>query len=300
VQTDDLGKTYSTPKLQYQADYENERRWVTWDLLAGTLCPERMMWNGLLHAGVTEKELVAFQENPCPPDIIGINHYVTSERFLDDNLEAHPPETHGGNGRDRYADLVAVRVRPEGIAGAEGMLREAWERYHLPLAITEAHIGCTREEQLRWLMEVWRAAGKLREEGADVRAVTVWSLLGAYDWNSLLTRQDGFYEPGAYDLRGGDLRPTAIAKMVEALAHGRAFAHPTLDTPGWWRRSVRLFHPVVEESEGEAVEAQQCLPGGGGTEVLPPSITRTNRLTGRPIMITGSSGRPRARLRPGR
>ena len=46
----------------------------------------------------------------CPPDIIGINHYVTSERFLDERLDRYPPHTHGGNDRHRYADVEAVRV----------------------------------------------------------------------------------------------------------------------------------------------------------------------------------------------
>src|SRR5947209_17075154 len=35
VQTEDLGKTYSTPALRYQAKFENERRWLTFDALSG-------------------------------------------------------------------------------------------------------------------------------------------------------------------------------------------------------------------------------------------------------------------------
>src|SRR5207253_1369506 len=31
VQTDDLGKTYSAPALAYQAEFNNEYRWLTWD-----------------------------------------------------------------------------------------------------------------------------------------------------------------------------------------------------------------------------------------------------------------------------
>jgi dTDP-4-dehydrorhamnose reductase len=291
VQTDDLGKIYSTPRLQYQADFENERRWITWDLLAGTVDHSRRMWTHLRAVGIPERELAAFQENPCPPDIIGINHYVTSERLLDDNLAAHPPETHGGNGRDRYADQVAVRARQEGIAGAEGMLREAWERYRRPLAITEAHIGCTREEQLRWFMEIWRGAEKLRDEGVDVRAVTAWSLLGAFDWNSLLTRDDGFYESGAYDLRGGGLRPTAVAKMIEDLAHGRAFTHPTLATAGWWRRNVRLLSEPVNAPDQPVPQEHECLPGTSLVEVVPESVAHDERIGGSPILITGGAGR---------
>src|SRR3712207_7094329 len=33
--TEDLGRTFATPKLQYQADYENLRRWLSLDLLTG-------------------------------------------------------------------------------------------------------------------------------------------------------------------------------------------------------------------------------------------------------------------------
>lgn len=291
IQTDDLGKTYSTPQLQYQADYDNERRWLTWDLLTGRVHPNSRMWGGLLAAEISERELFAFQEAPCPPDVIGINHYITSERFLDENLAAHPPETHGGNGQHRYADVAAVRVRREGVSGAEGVLREAWQRYGLSLAITEAHIGCTREEQLRWLMEVWRGAEKLRGEQVDVRAVTVWSLLGAFDWNSLLTRPDGAYEPGAYDLRSGSLRPTAIAQAIEELAHGRPFVHPTLQSAGWWRRSVRMLGSADLAAQDAAVRPDECLAGVSQLRSAVSLIPRVDPLLGRPILITGAAGR---------
>ena len=51
-----------------------------------------------------------------------------------------------------------------GCAGHHRILMEAWERYRLPVAITEVHAGCTREEQMRWLMEAWTAAGRARRE----------------------------------------------------------------------------------------------------------------------------------------
>ncbi len=105
-----------------------------------------------------EAELAWFLDNPCPPDVLGINYYVTSERYLDERLDRYPECSHGGNGRHRYADVEAVRVRAAGLDGAGALLREAWARYRLPLAITECHLGCTREEQMRWLAEVWDEA----------------------------------------------------------------------------------------------------------------------------------------------
>ncbi len=110
--------------------------------------------------------------------------------------------------------------------------------------MTEAHIGCTEDEQVRWLVECWRAVNTLRAEGADLRAVTVWTLFGAVDWCSLLTRRNGRYEPGAFDVgvpgSGAEPRPTLLAEAAAALAREGDFDHPLLRTPGWWEREDRV------------------------------------------------------------
>ncbi|HUQ31878.1 MAG TPA: family 1 glycosylhydrolase [Pyrinomonadaceae bacterium] len=276
VQTEDLGKTFSTRRLTYQAEFENERRWLTYDLLTGRLTRGHLMWWYLRSTGINEAELDWFEDNACPPDIIGVNHYLTSERFLDERLHRYPVSTHGGNGRNMYADVEAVRVCAEGIAGPRALLKEAWQRYQLPLAVTEAHLGCTREEQLRWLKEVWEAARSLRLEGGDVRAVTAWSLLGAYDWNSLLTRNDHHYEPGVFDLRAPRPRPTALARMLSDLARGDEHKHPVLDAPGWWRRLERLCYPAVARRPHGISTALQGISMKGKSP--------------RPLLITGATG----------
>jgi len=245
VQTDDLGKTFSTPALEYQAEFENDRRWITYDLLCGRVDPAHPLWLYLRRGGASVAELRWFAEHPCPPDVVGINHYLTSDRYLDERTGRYPAHTHGGNLRQRYADVEAVRVCPDYLLGVEGRLREAWQRYQLPVAVTEVHLGCTREEQMRWLVEAWQGACRLRAEGAAVEAVTVWALLGSYDWDSLLTRFVGHYEPGVFDLRGPAPRPTALAGVMRELAAGRIPAHPVLATPGWWRRPERLLYPLV-------------------------------------------------------
>jgi dTDP-4-dehydrorhamnose reductase len=245
VQTEDLGKTHSTTTLAYQADFENERRWLSFDLLCGRVRDGHWMWQYLQWLGLPQQELDWFLENPCPPDIVGINHYLTSERFLDENLSVYPADTHGGNGRHEYADVEAVRVGKEGTDGPMVLLWETWQRYGIPIAVTEAHLGCTREEQMRWLDEVWHAAKTLKRNGVDVRAVTAWTLLGAYDWHCLLTRCEGHYEPGVFDLRGPQPRATALAAQLRHYGHGKPFEHPALASPGWWRRPDRLLYPAV-------------------------------------------------------
>lgn len=246
IQTDDLGKTFSSPSLSYQAAFENERRWISWDLLSGIVDRAHPLWSYFKWAGIADSELEIFSRERCPPDVIGGNYYVTSERFLDDNFSPFSTECRGGNGRDVYSDVEAVRSEVGALAGAEGLLMELWQRYRVPIAITEAHLGCTPEEQVRWFMGIWNAASAARSRGAQVLAVTIWSLLGSFDWPSLVTRNDGHYEAGAFDVYDGEPRETLLAEMVRSITARGTFDHPCLATPGWWER------PKANPSRGPA------------------------------------------------
>jgi dTDP-4-dehydrorhamnose reductase len=236
IQTDDLGKTFSAPALSYQAAFENERRWITWDLLSGMVDRAHPLWSYFKWAGISDSELEIFLREPCPADVIGANYYVTSERYLDENVSVHPPECRGGNGRDAYADVAAVRSDLSDLSGPKNLLMELWAHYQTPIAITEAHLGCTADEQVRWFMEIWNAADQARSEGAKIQAVTIWSLLGSFDWDSLVTRDEGHYEPGVFDVYDGQPRETLLGKMVREIAARGTFDHPFLATPGWWER----------------------------------------------------------------
>lgn len=235
VQTEDFGRISATPDLAEQAAYENERRWLAVDLLSGRVDKTHPFHARLLAAGVPPSDLDELVEHPCPPDIIGIDYYLTSDRVLDHRLDLHPNEPVGGNGRQSYVDIAAVRSDlPQAKRGLSQCLLEIWDRYRIPLAVTELHNGCSRDEQLRWLMEGWKEAKAARAAGADVRAVTSWSLFGACDWNSLLTRQEGHYECGAFDARHIPPRPTIVAAALSSLAKTGHFDHPVLDGAGWW------------------------------------------------------------------
>jgi dTDP-4-dehydrorhamnose reductase len=266
VQTDDLMKAHGTALLRYQVEHENERRWLAYDLLTGTLTPEHLLWRWFDELDFPVEELDWFRDHPCPPDILGFNHYLSGERFLDHRIDRYEAEVVGGNYVHRYADVVAGRVLGAGHDGPEALLREAWERYKLPLAVTECHNGSTREEQLRWLDQVWRAAQTLRGDGIDIRAVTVWSLLGAHGWNKLLCAGLDHYETGVFDLRSGRPRPTALAAMTRGLALQGSYDHPVLGSPGWWTRPDRLWYPA----EGDVAQARPH--------------------TGPPLLITGGAG----------
>jgi dTDP-4-dehydrorhamnose reductase len=116
------------------------------------------------------KNCCGSSDNPCPPDIIGVNYYVTSERWLDHRVERYPesrrttvprhsPRRHRMPARAGHAD-----------PGIGPLLQETWDRYGLPIAITEAHIDANREDQLRWLLEIWKPPSKVRSRTAPTSA----------------------------------------------------------------------------------------------------------------------------------
>lgn len=247
VQTEDLGTVFSTPGVAYQAAFENQRRWLSLDLLFGRVTPQHPLYHYLVDvAGVSSACLSDLAAHPCPPNIIGINYYVTSDRFLDERVGHYPQCFHGGNGKHAYADVEAVRVRGEGIVGHAALLEMVWRRYRTPMAFTEVHLGCAEEQQVSWLAEAWSAAVNAVRKGMDVRAVTAWTLFGAFDWNSLVTRNDGHYEPGAFDVRHVPPTATSVAEAIRQFARGDAEPTPEQLTRGWWRQPERIFYPAYD------------------------------------------------------
>ena len=256
IQTEDCGRVFATRCLEYQASYENERRWLALDLLAGRVNREHPFYDAMVAAGVSLDHLDELANEPCSPDIIGLDYYLTSDRVIDHRTILYPHETIGGNDRHSYADIAAVRSEVAGNrTGLGPRLDEVWNRYGIPIAVTELHNGCTRDEQLRWLIGGWSAARAAQSRGVDIRAVTSWSLFGAVDWNSMLVRQDDYYEPGAFDTRFTRPHPTAVAHAITKLAAGDPYDHPVLDRPGWWLRNemASQARPIVLAGFGRLI-----------------------------------------------
>lgn len=268
IQTEDLCKVQSTPLLQYQADFENHRRWLTYDILTGKMDSAHPLWDYFIRSGIGEKELAFFLNSPTVPSVCGFNYYVVGERFLDENRSPYPRCYQGGNGRHRYADIEVVRVDSATPIGFYGLLKEAWERYRLPMALTEVHLASTREEQLRWLDEAYLTAQMLKNEQIDFRAITPWAFLGSFDWDSLLKKQGHSYESGVYDIRSGKPRATALAGMIKAINEGKPPKSSLLEIPGWWKREIRKIYSkegVNEVMENYPSVSPLLIFGGNGS-----------------------------------
>jgi dTDP-4-dehydrorhamnose reductase len=262
IQTEDCGASFGTRETERQVRFENHRRWLTFDLLTGRVDDRHPLRPYLCKHGATDAELDFMVENATPPGIVGLNYYLTSDRYLDHRLAQYPLSTHGGNGKVQYADVEAVRARAEGVVGHESHLMTAWRRYGLPLAITEVHLSCTREEQVRWMVDAWTAAHAAKEKGADVNAVTAWALLGSYDWDSLVTESRGHYEAGAFDVRSTPPRITCAASTIRELSFGLQPSHPAVASDGWWKRASRLTYATASAPAEYRAEMQPLLVFG--------------------------------------
>jgi dTDP-4-dehydrorhamnose reductase len=245
VQTEDMGKTFATPEMQWLADHYNERRWLSFDLLTGKVTEDHPFFQAFIDAGIHHNNLELFQyKDVVGKFLIGINHYITSDRWLD-----HRPELFQQLDRwtdCHHADVEAVRVRDCPAAlGFRHRLEEVHERYpDHPIAVTECHLGHDQEDQLRWLLQTWEHCLQLRERGVPIKALTVWAVFGSLDWDSLLTQKQGHYESGVFHLKDGKLERTLLTDVVKKLAEHGDYYDGRIEYPGWWERDERFFpHP---------------------------------------------------------
>ena len=243
VYTEDGGGIFGTAATGSFQKARDDRRWLGTDLLCGRVTREHPLYGVLRQHNITEEEIAWFADNTCPPSVLGLNYYLTSDRFLDDRVELYPPGLEGGDsGNEPLVDIEAVRVRPDGIRGVTQVLEEAWNRYGLPVAITEVHLGGESDDQLRWLSEVWDGAQRAALSGVNVQAVTIWALFGSWNWCNLCTRDAGIYEPGVFDRSSGSAHATPLSSFIEDIAQGRDLLHPALATEAWWKRSDRILY----------------------------------------------------------
>jgi dTDP-4-dehydrorhamnose reductase len=306
IQTEDAASTRGTAVLASQIAFENERRWLSIDVISGRVDDAHPLRDYLVANGATPAALDWFHSHAIAPDVLGLNYYITSDRYLDHRVDQYPFAAVGGNGHQRYVDVAAARVTSVGIRGHYAMLEQAWTRYHTTMAVTEAHLGCTREQQMRWLVDAWRGAQAARTSRMDVRAVTTWAMLGSWDWDSLVTTAAGHYEPGAFDIRGTEPRPTAIARVVADLAAGGEPAHPVLNGTGWWVTPTKTAAPssarplLITGSRGTlarafvdtcAARGLACIPlSHQDLDISDPSAVRAAVHAWQPWAIVNTAG----------
>ena len=211
------------PGVSEYVAHKRERAYLSLDLLCGNVAPGHALWDYLTReCGLPAAELDALRRIARPPDLMGWNYYPNSERYLASSRDGGP------------ADNVAlVDVAPERLAPRR-LLRAAWKRFGIPMALSEVHVIGNEHERVRWLLQRYDDVVALRAEGVDLRAFGAWAAFGMVDWNSLLVERAGCTEDGIYTCAGPGREPewTAVAETLRGLASGARVARAS--EPGWW------------------------------------------------------------------
>lgn len=237
-----------------------ERVYLSVELVAGRIDTAHALAAYLIErCALTARELAEISAAATPPNLVALNHYPHSERYLFSTADGS------------IGDVPAVYVAGEPSPRVGPLLHAAAERLPLPLALGEVHIHGSASERVRWLAQHVADVNDARAGGIDVRAVGVWAAFGMVDWHSLLRARDGVREDGIYTFAGRDgvPQPTLLADAVRTLARdGRLDAGTE---PGWWERDERLRSRAElldfarnEKPEGHHIVARfgQCQASG--------------------------------------
>lgn len=168
-----------------------ERRFLALDLILGRVDRTHPLRDYLAEHGVTDPELDWFAANAVIPDAVGVNYYPAFTTVdLDEDRAGRPVEA--------------------GTAGLRDLVELYWERYGLPLAITETSRGGSVGSRLEWLEQSVAEIESLRERGIPLAAYTWFPFFTLVDWlyrTDTGSADEWFVHMGLIDLeRGADRR----------------------------------------------------------------------------------------------
>src|SRR6266498_1241091 len=167
VQVEALGHTFTKhSSLKERAAHNNARQYLCFDLTTGRVRDDYELANYLYSHGVTGNELDWFRSNAVTFDFFGVNFYPWSYGELKQGL----------TGSVRY---ITGHTSGEEIAL---VIREAYERYHMPIIITETSANTDIPGRAQWMDETLDTVRALRGEGIPVVGYTWFPLLTMIDW----------------------------------------------------------------------------------------------------------------------
>lgn len=107
-------------------------------------------------------------------DLIGVNYYYSQDASLIRFVKRGQGEV-GSN----YTQL-GWEINPEGV---HQMLMEVWQRYRMPLVVTENGLGTLSEQKkIRYFRQHLSQMRRAMADGADIRGYFAWTLVDNYEW----------------------------------------------------------------------------------------------------------------------
>lgn len=167
VQVEALSHTFTKESaLQEQADNNNARQYLCFDLTTGGVSDDYTLIQYLRKHGATDSEFDWFRKNAVTFDFFGVNFYPWSYSEL------------------RKSSNGSIKNITGNTAGAEiaVVLREAYKRYHMPIIVTETSANADVAGRAKWMDETLDTVRALRVEGIPVVGYTWFPLFTMVDW----------------------------------------------------------------------------------------------------------------------
>ncbi len=153
--------------LEVLAVEEQRRGYLAYDLLVGSMTPEHPLYTWLLRCGAAPDTLTEIARKPIALDMLGLNFYPqwsTQHLYVD------------ARGR------LAYRPHEEDGAGFAALINDYYERYRVPVMITETSAFGAAELRARWLKASVEAVKYLRSQRVPVLGYTWFPMTTMIDW----------------------------------------------------------------------------------------------------------------------
>ncbi len=177
---------------------EEYRGFLCYDLISGRLTHDHLLFSWLVRNGASPDSLHELQRSKITIDVLGLNFYPqwsTKQLYI-----------------DKRGKIAFQEIEPEGEGFAE-LIRKYFDRYQVPIMITETSALGSDEIREKWLESSVSVIKDLRGEGVPVIGYTWFPLFTMIDWRYRFSQEplENFYlELGLYHLNRGHKNPRWI------------------------------------------------------------------------------------------
>ncbi|HKP86692.1 MAG TPA: family 1 glycosylhydrolase [Blastocatellia bacterium] len=198
--------------LEALAVEENRRGYICYDLITGLVMPDHPLFPWLVRNGASPDDLASIASHAIKLDVMGLNFYPqwsTQEIDIDKK------------GRLAFRYIGPDAYIEQGGAGFAKLIEDYYNRYKVPIIITETSAHRSEEVRSRWLEASVAAVKQLRGRGVPVLGYTWFPLFTMIDWRYRFGRQpleNYRLELGLYNLDGdGKARRWEPTSLVEKM-----------------------------------------------------------------------------------
>jgi beta-glucosidase/6-phospho-beta-glucosidase/beta-galactosidase len=192
--------------LEVLAREEKDRGHIAFDLITGRIHENHQLFSWLVRNGASVVDLEEISRDAITLDVLGLNFYPqwsTKLLYI-----------------DKRGRLAFSETEPEGN-GFRELIADHYERYKVPIMITETSAVGSNELRERWLDSSVSMIKGLREDGVPVIGYTWFPLFTMIDWRYRFGKEpiENYYlELGLYKINRESDKPRWLeTHLVEKL-----------------------------------------------------------------------------------